>query len=38
MKKRAEERYKKLKGFGNERLVSGSDDSTLAMWDPIVAT
>jgi ribosome assembly protein 4 len=29
------ERYNKLKGQGNERLVSGSDDFTLIMWDPV---
>ena len=32
--KKAEERYLKLKGPKDERLVSGSDDFTLFMWDP----
>ncbi|KRW98567.1 WD40-repeat-containing domain [Pseudocohnilembus persalinus] len=30
------ERYNKLKGDKNERLVSGSDDFTLYMWDPFL--
>lgn len=29
------EKYNKLKGAKNERLVSGSDDNTLHMWDPV---
>jgi ribosome assembly protein 4 len=28
-------RYNKSKGSNNERLVSGSDDFTLYLWDPI---
>lgn len=28
------ERYNKLKGDKNERLVTGSDDHTLYLWDP----
>lgn len=27
-------RYAQLKGKGHERLVSGSDDFTLIMWEP----
>jgi len=34
MKKIALERYNKLKGGSDERLVSCSDDHTLYMWDP----
>ncbi|EAS06667.1 notchless-like protein (macronuclear) [Tetrahymena thermophila SB210] len=33
--KKALEKYTKLKGSKNERLVSGSDDNTLYMWDPV---
>lgn len=32
--KRAAEIYSKLKGKKNEKLVSGSDDNTVIMWDP----
>lgn len=35
MKKIALERYEKLKGTSDERLVSSSDDHTLFMWDPV---
>ena len=35
MSKLALERYNKLKGNTNERLVSCSDDHTLYMWDPV---
>ena len=35
MKEYALKRYEKLKGTENERLVSGSDDFTLFMWDPV---
>jgi len=35
MKDYALKRYQKIKGAENERLVSGSDDFTLFMWDPI---
>lgn len=35
MKKIALERYNKLKGTSDERLVSCSDDHTLFMWDPV---
>ena len=35
MKETALERYNSAKGSGNERLVSGSDDFTLFMWDPV---
>lgn len=28
-------RYAKSKGSFNERLVSGSDDFTLFLWDPV---
>eukprot|EP00331_Platyophrya_macrostoma_P031703 CAMPEP_0176458216 /NCGR_PEP_ID=MMETSP0127-20121128/32451_1 /TAXON_ID=938130 /ORGANISM="Platyophrya macrostoma, Strain WH" /LENGTH=493 /DNA_ID=CAMNT_0017848723 /DNA_START=18 /DNA_END=1499 /DNA_ORIENTATION=- len=35
MQERALERYNQLKGSGDERLVSGSDDFTLFMWDPV---
>lgn len=34
MKLYALKRYEKVKGTENERLVSGSDDFTLFMWDP----
>lgn len=34
MKDYALKRYQKIKGQENERLVSGSDDFTLFMWDP----
>lgn len=34
MQERALERYNTLKGTGDERLVSGSDDFTLFLWDP----
>ncbi|KAF2307440.1 hypothetical protein GH714_028626 [Hevea brasiliensis] len=37
MKKVALERYNKMKGNGPERLVSGSDDSTLFLWEPAVS-
>lgn len=35
MQKKALERYEKLRGKGNERLVSASDDNTLMLWDPV---
>lgn len=35
MKKIALERYNKLKGAADERLISCSDDHTLFMWDPV---
>lgn len=35
MKKIALERYNKLKGNADERLISCSDDHTLFMWDPV---
>lgn len=35
MQKIALERYNKLKGTSDERLVSCSDDHTLFMWDPV---
>ena len=35
MQKIALERYNKLKGTSDERLVSSSDDHTLFMWDPV---
>ena len=35
MKEYALQRYEKSKGSHNERLVSGSDDFTLYLWDPI---
>ena len=35
MKQYALKRYEKTKGKHNERLVSGSDDFTLFLWDPI---
>lgn len=34
LKKRALLRYSSLKGSDSERLVSGSDDFTLFLWDP----
>ncbi|RZC64327.1 hypothetical protein C5167_008017 [Papaver somniferum] len=34
MKEVALERYKKLKGNAPERLVSGSDDKTMFLWEP----
>ncbi|KAL2453428.1 Notchless protein-like protein [Abeliophyllum distichum] len=37
MKKVALERYKKTKGNGPERLVSGSDDFTMFLWEPSVS-
>ncbi|KAF2293397.1 hypothetical protein GH714_001258 [Hevea brasiliensis] len=37
MKKVALERYNKMKGNGPERLVSGSDDSTLFLWEPAIS-
>ncbi|KAF2293450.1 hypothetical protein GH714_001880 [Hevea brasiliensis] len=37
MKKVALERYNKMKGNGPERLVSGSDDFTLFLWEPAVS-
>lgn len=38
MKEYALKRYQKLIGSENERLVSGSDDFTLFMWDPVVSS
>eukprot|EP00825_Cyclidium_porcatum_P017314 TRINITY_DN2005_c0_g1_i1.p1 TRINITY_DN2005_c0_g1~~TRINITY_DN2005_c0_g1_i1.p1 ORF type:complete len:398 (+),score=64.50 TRINITY_DN2005_c0_g1_i1:334-1527(+) len=35
MQQKALERYNKLKGKGNERVVSASDDNTLMLWDPV---
>ena len=35
MKEYALQRYNKIKGSENERLVSGSDDFTMFMWDPV---
>ncbi|XP_043814346.1 notchless protein homolog isoform X1 [Manihot esculenta] len=32
------ERYNKMKGNGPERLVSGSDDFTMFLWEPAVST
>ncbi|KAG6710889.1 hypothetical protein I3842_05G025700 [Carya illinoinensis] len=37
MKKVALERYNKMKGNGPERLVSGSDDFTMFLWEPSVS-
>ncbi|KAL3644950.1 Notchless protein 1 [Castilleja foliolosa] len=37
MKKVALERYNKMKGSGPERLVSGSDDFTMFLWEPAVS-
>ncbi|KAF2293441.1 hypothetical protein GH714_001836 [Hevea brasiliensis] len=37
MKKVALERYNKMKGNGPERLVSGSDDFTMFLWEPAVS-
>lgn len=37
MKKVALERYLKTKGSGPERLVSGSDDNTMFLWEPSVS-
>ena len=37
MKDYALERFKKALGTGHERLVSGSDDFTLFLWEPFVA-
>ncbi|KAF2325496.1 hypothetical protein GH714_029565 [Hevea brasiliensis] len=37
MKKVALERYNKVKGNGPERLVSGSDDFTMFLWEPAVS-
>ncbi|KAH6766752.1 WD-40 repeat family protein / notchless protein [Perilla frutescens var. hirtella] len=34
MKQAALERYTKMKGNSNERLVSGSDDFTMFLWEP----
>ncbi|CAL1361770.1 unnamed protein product [Linum trigynum] len=34
MKKVALERYNKMKGSASERLVSGSDDFTMFLWEP----
>ncbi|XP_066291034.1 notchless protein homolog 1-like [Branchiostoma lanceolatum] len=36
VKKKALERYNSAKGTGQERLVSGSDDFTLFLWQPSV--
>ncbi|GFY92218.1 WD-40 repeat family protein [Actinidia rufa] len=36
MKKVALERYNKMKGSAPERLVSGSDDFTMFLWEPAV--
>ncbi|KAF7256642.1 hypothetical protein EG68_06035 [Paragonimus skrjabini miyazakii] len=33
---RSEELYQKMKGSGPERLVAGSDDNTLSLWQPEV--
>ena len=38
MQKIADEKYQKLKGKETERLVSGSDDFTLIMWNPFKNT
>ena len=35
MRDYALKRYEKVKGPENERLVSGSDDFTLYMWNPV---
>lgn len=37
MKKVALERYNKMKGNAPERLVSGSDDFTMILWEPAVS-
>ncbi|KAH9740803.1 Notchless protein-like [Citrus sinensis] len=37
MKKAALERYNKIKGNAPERLVSGSDDFTMFLWEPAVS-
>ncbi|RXH90690.1 hypothetical protein DVH24_035454 [Malus domestica] len=37
MKKAALERYNKMKGNAPERLVSGSDDFTMFLWEPSVS-
>ncbi|KAB1224851.1 hypothetical protein CJ030_MR1G013947 [Morella rubra] len=37
MKRVALERYNKMKGNGPERLVSGSDDFTMFLWEPFVS-
>ncbi|KAL6129956.1 hypothetical protein ACLB2K_068338 [Fragaria x ananassa] len=37
MKKAALERYNKMKGKAPERLVSGSDDFTMFLWEPFVS-
>ncbi|KAF8038613.1 hypothetical protein BT93_B1212 [Corymbia citriodora subsp. variegata] len=37
MKQVALERYKKMKGNAPERLVSGSDDFTMFLWEPSVS-
>ncbi|KAA0048388.1 notchless protein-like protein [Cucumis melo var. makuwa] len=37
MKKVALERYNKMKGSAPERLVSGSDDFTMFLWEPAVS-
>ncbi|KAK7846318.1 notchless protein like protein [Quercus suber] len=37
MKKVALERYNKMKGNAPERLVSGSDDFTMFLWEPFVS-
>jgi ribosome assembly protein 4 len=34
MKKAALERYNKMRGSASERLVSGSDDRTMYLWEP----
>ncbi|KER20983.1 hypothetical protein T265_15197, partial [Opisthorchis viverrini] len=34
MRKNAQELYLKVKGSGPERLVAGSDDNTLSLWQP----
>ena len=38
MQEFAIKKYEKLKGSGHERLVSGSDDFTLIMWEPFSST
>ncbi|MCH99908.1 notchless-like protein, partial [Trifolium medium] len=35
MKKVALERYTKMRGSAPERLVSGSDDCTMYLWEPL---
>ncbi len=35
MQEAALAKYQKLKGTGDERLVSGSDDFTLYLWNPV---